>query len=201
MKKFAQWTISLLLVSLLAIFSLWKYDEYRREAITGDWSDPDVQLHKIHRSSSPDHSWDLIHYFFHVSQTGQLRHPYHVWKGTAWSRLIEERQNTIHKGYGLSLAQGNEIHTHFLSAPIILVLWSGETVLCRTEDAWVAIEGARCETLPSSFKPPHGLPNARFEKASLSSSPADLHSLIARSILEQSLGPRKSANFYEAKVD
>jgi hypothetical protein len=201
MKRLAKGLLLTLLVCVIAVFCLWKYHEHRRKAITGEWSGPVVRYSGVHHGKSPAQSASLIHYSFSISQTAKLKHPYHVWRDTAWEKLITERKNTIAKGYAVSIVKGPDIHHHRLPAPIIHALWSQETAFCQTKEGWFSIDGATCEPLPASFTPPHGVPNLQLEKERLLPTQAHQHPEIAQWILETHLSSKQKKNFYEPLPD
>jgi len=199
MKRAGKWT-SITLLVCVGIFSLlWIYSRLRRQAITGDWTEPTIEFCAVHHSVNSDQSASLIHYFYTVSQTAKLKYPHYVWKDTAWERLIKERHNSIAKGYGVSIVTNGKVHTFPVDSPIDQVLWSDSMALCKTEDGWISIDGAKCESLPPSFIPPQGVTNALSERERMLPTSADKHPEISKFIRDNNLGALDGRNFYKPK--
>lgn len=70
----------------------------RRQAIEGEWSNPQVSLSDIKHEWDPSESNILIQCAYQLSQTARLRHPRTVWSNTDWERDISERANVISTG-------------------------------------------------------------------------------------------------------
>ena len=188
------------MLGCVAIASLvWIYFSHRRQAITGDWTEPVVEFCAVHHSANSAQSVALIHYFYTVSQTAKLKYPYYVWKDTAWERQIKERHNSIAKGYGVSIVKDGKVHTFPLDSPIDQVLWTDAIALCKTKDGWVSVDGAKYESLPISYLPPQEANNALSERELLLPTSADNHAEIAQFISDNNLGSRERKNFYKPK--
>lgn len=199
MKRAAKW-ILIIVLGCVGIFSLLLiYSNLRRQAITGDWTEPVVEFCAVHHSANSEQSVFLIHYFYTVSQTAKLKYPHYVWKDTAWERQIEERHNSIAKGYGVSIVKDGKVHTFPVDSPIDQVLWSDAIALCKTEDGWISIDGAKYESLQTSFIPPQGVTNALSERERMLPTSADKHTEISKFIRDNNLGALEGRNFYKPK--
>jgi hypothetical protein len=198
-RRVAKWTL-ITLLGCVAIFSLfWMYFSYRRQAIAGDWTDPVVEFCEVRHSTNSDQSVFLIHYYYTVSQTAKLKHPFYVWKDTAWERRIDERHHSIARGYGVSIVESGKVFTFPVGNAIDQVLWSDAIALCIIGNGWLSVDGSEREVLPASFIPPSGLTNSLSEKELMVPTSAERHPAIATLIRDQNLGDREGRNYYKPK--
>ena len=197
--KYLTRTVIALLICTGAVVTLCSCCIARRQIITGDWSEPNVQFSTVRHSRSPDESTLLVFYYYQLKQTAQLKYPPYVWKDTDWERKITERLNVIDAGYGIASIDDSDVTVFPIEQPISVVFWSNGTAFCKAESGWFSVVGNKSHTLPMSFVPPEGVTNSLSEAEAMLPTTADKHPDISQHILDASLGAKSKRNYYNPK--